>query len=199
MEPKYIARMLAVGLFVFLVGLFVLSARRPGKIDPATGKLTMRYSLALRIMGWLLGIVVPIGFVVLLFIIPFEKPNDAWIAGGMLAFFTLLGGFLLIETQRFRVIVSDEGIESFSPWRPKRVLSWDEITSVKHYSNTSFFVFRGRGGTRIRMPLWLTGLDVVVEKAQEHLDPSVLAGASRAFEMLGGPILRSGGPDRFES
>jgi hypothetical protein len=188
LSPAATARLFAALIALLLVGLFALSIDRAGKVDPLTGTLTMRYSLPLRITGWLLGVAVPLGFIVLLFFVPFQKPQDPWIAGGMLTFFTLVGGGVLLQTHRFRVVVSGEGVECRSLWG-RRFLAWGDIRRVTSSTNSSFLTLRGPGRARITMPRWLTGLRTFAERLVQRLDPEVYAGALLAFAQLGLPPL----------
>jgi hypothetical protein len=196
LPPSVTAKGFAALIALLIVGLFALSINRRGQVDPGTGALTMRYSLPLRVTGWVLGLVVPIGFVALLFVVPFQKPQDPWIAGGLLTFFTLGGAVILLETHRFRVTVTDEGIECLSPWRRRRFIAWGDVTRVTSSSNAAFFVIRGRDRTRITLPAYLAGLRELGERMIRRLDPAVYAEALRAFAQLGFPPLPLDRPGR---
>jgi hypothetical protein len=187
MDPEYTAYVFVGVIAVILFGLAGISARRPGKLDPVTGELVMTYSLPLRVVGVGLGLLVPILLIVVLLAVPLKNEQEALGLGIGGTAFTLLGGFLLLETLRFRVIVSEEGLRSHSPWRPVWSLRWEEVRSVTSHSPTSYFVFRGRGGRRVRVPLWFTGLDLLVAAARRHLPPKVAAEAEDLFLANGYP------------
>jgi hypothetical protein len=186
MDPEYSVRLFAAVLAVILLGLAAISARRPGKLDPVTGELLMTYSLPLRVVGVGLGLLVPALLIVVLLTVPLKNEQEALGLGIGGTVFALLGGFLLLETLRFRIIVSEAGIRSHSPWRPVRFLPWEEVRSVTSHLPTRFFVFRGRG-CNIRMPQWLTGLDLLAEIARRHLPPKALPEADEVFTLSGYP------------
>jgi hypothetical protein len=135
-------------------------------------------------MGVGLGLLVPALLIVLMIAVPPKKQEEVLALGIGGTAFTLLSAFLLVETLRFRVVVSDEGLRSHSPWRPVRFLPWEEVRSVTSHSPTSYFVFRGRG-RRVRVPLWFTGLDRLVDAARRHLPPNVAAEAEDLFRAEG--------------
>jgi hypothetical protein len=186
MGPEYTVYLFVGVLVVILFGLAAISARRPGKLDPVTGELVMRYSLPLRVVGVGLGLLVPLLLIVLLIAVPPKKQEEVLAAGIGGTAFALLSGFLLLETLRFRIIVSEAGIRSHSPWRPVRFLPWEEVRSVTSHSPTRYFVFRGRACT-VRVPQWVTGLELLVAAARRHLPPAVAAEADDLFVAEGFP------------
>jgi hypothetical protein len=186
MGPEYTAYLFVGVLAVILFGLAAISARRPGKLDPVTGELVMRYSLPLRVVGVGLGLLVPALLIVVLIAAPPKKQEEVLAAGIGGTAFALLSGFLLLETLRFRIIVSEAGIRSHSPWRPVRFLPWEEVRSVTSHSPTRYFVFRGRACT-VRVPQWVTGLELLVAAARRHLPPAVAAEADDLFVAEGFP------------
>ncbi len=185
MGPEYTLYLFVAVLALILFGLAALSARRPGKLDPATGELVMTYSLPLRVVGVGLGLLAPTLLIVLLLAAPPKGQEQVLAAGIGGTVFALLGGFLLLETLRFRVVVSDEGLRSHSPWRPVRFLPWEEVTFVTSHSPTNYLVFHGKGRRRVRVPLWFTGLDLLVAAARRHLPPKVAAEAEDLFRAEG--------------
>jgi hypothetical protein len=187
MGPEYTLYLFVAVIALILFGLAAISARRPGKLDPVTGELLMTYSLPLRVMGVGLGLLVPTLLIVLLIAVPPKKQEEVLAVGIGGTAFTLLAGFLLLETLRFRIVVSEAGLRSHSPWRPVRFLPWEEVRSVTSHSPTSYFVFHGRGGRRVRAPLWFTGLDLLVAAARRHLPPKVAAEAEDLFLANGYP------------
>jgi hypothetical protein len=180
MDPEYTVYLFVGVIAVILFGLAAISARRPGKLDPVTGELVMTYSLPLRVVGVGLGLLVPALLIVVLLAVPLKNEQEALGLGIGGTVFALLGGFLLLETLRFRIIVSEAGIRSHSPWRPVRFLPWGEVRSVTSHSPTRYFVFRGRG-CNVRVPQWVTGLELLVAAARRHLPPEVAAEADDLF------------------
>jgi hypothetical protein len=185
--PEYTIYLFVAVLAIVLFGLVALSARRPGKLDPVTGDLLMTYSLPLRVVGVGLGLLVPALLIVVLLAVPLKNEQEALGLGIGGTAFALLSGFLLLETLRFRIIVSEAGIRSHSPWRPVRFLPWEKIELVTSHSPSWHLVFHGQGGRGVRVPLWFTGLDLLVAAARRHLPPKVAAEAEDLFLQAGYP------------
>src|SRR5207247_1686347 len=85
-----------------LVGFLLLSMRRKGRVDPATGDLVMRYSLPYRVTGVLLGLVGLLGcpVVAVLMFLTYD-PGDAtgYIGPGVgLGAVALGGAWVFLET-----------------------------------------------------------------------------------------------------
>jgi hypothetical protein len=184
MPQELILALLVAAIALPLLGLFVLSARRPGTYDAATGTLVMRYALALRVVGVLFGIVVPVGVVALIFVFWPQREEDRIAAVCVLLGFTLLGVFLLIESFTFYAVVSNEGLESYSAWRWKRSAAWGDVVSVMSTNPTNYLVFRTRQGVTIRLPLWFTGLRELALFVKDHLHPAAYRGALHALQSL---------------
>jgi hypothetical protein len=187
MSPEQSITLVVLAIALPLVGLGFLAILRPGTFDETTGALIMRYSLPLRLICVVVGIVAP-GFVVLMMVLePPSNGPDRVTAVCMLLGFGLLGLFLLIESFTFHVIVTDGGLESYSAWRFKRIMEWSEVVSVVSLNATSYLLFTSRRGVTIRVPLWFTGLKELALFIKDHLAFPAYRGADHAIRRLLGP------------
>jgi hypothetical protein len=176
--------LIGVAVALFLGGLATL-AKRPPKLDPKSRTIVLEHSWLLKGLGLVAGLGMPLLVLVLVLVIGFKKPSDALAAGGLLLFFGLLGGWLLLESMGVRVLLSEEGIEGRSPWRGTRFIPWDEVKEVKFSQAMSWFVVVGRRRDKVRVSMLLVGTQYFVEAVKEYLDPERYEKAESGFDKVG--------------
>src|SRR5688572_15823259 len=83
--------------------LWALAALRPVAV-PAAGAL-LQYGSKLRWFGLAVAFVIPTILIAAMLIIPFPQTGRLMLLGANLAVLGLVGGVLLLETQRTRIVV----------------------------------------------------------------------------------------------
>jgi hypothetical protein len=176
-------------MFVALIGLAVLSLVVISigwrtKVDARTGAFVLRYSLPPRVFAVLAFFILPVGVIVMLAVAPPAQAGTLLAAQIGLLLFKLLGWVLLQMTFRSRLVVSPDGLVSYSPWRRARAMRWDEVVEVRHECPAAWFIFTAADGRRIDVPLYFAGLASLVAAIREHLAPDVYARAVPGFALV---------------
>jgi len=157
------------------------AARRPPRVDQATGAMILEYGWPLRLIGVVTGVAMPIALVCLAFVFPPRTLQDALSAGALMLGFTLLGGVLLVETTRVRLWLHRGSIVSYSPWRETRTLRWAEVGKVSYSGTNKWFVIEGPRGVKIRAHVLLVGIGSLVEAIRTKIPPERYAQARAGF------------------
>ena len=89
----------------------------------------------------------------------------------------LLGGLVMLETFRVRIILSAERITGETWWRRSRTIGWADVAEVSYSQLGGWFVFRAMDGQKLRVPLLLTGIRSVRYAVERHLRPEQFARA----------------------
>lgn len=172
----------------FAIALLVASTgttfRKPARIDDATGAFILEHGSLMRGIGLVLGIGMPIIVIVLMFIMPFRSPVDVVMAGGVLLFFALVGGFVLLEAMLARITIHDHGIVADSAWRKRILLRWEDIAEVSYSASNKWFVVLGNRGGQIRVSLFLRGIGSFVRSIKKHISQERYGHAARAFDWV---------------
>ncbi len=173
-------------LFVALItlitmSLVVISLGWRAKADESTGEFVLRYSLPCRIYAVVGCFLVPIMVLVMTILEPPQQPDDIVASEIGLLAFKLLGLILLQMTFKSRILVSDEGLAVYSPWRRPRSIQWEEIVEVVNLCPKSWFVFNVRDQQPFHVPLYFEGLELLVDAIQRRLDPQVYSRAVKGF------------------
>jgi hypothetical protein len=101
-----------------------------------------------------------------------QEPNAEVSIGIVVGLFLVLGLWLVIETYRRRIVISEEGIAARGWFGPAGALRWDKIESVERRDRSQKFVVRG-GRTKISIGYSLDGVGVFILKCRERLNPEV--------------------------
>src|SRR5688500_11539179 len=107
------------------VWLFLVIRRPPA--PPTSDAVVLRYGGLLRMLAWLSALGIPALLIWVMAYLPLRPPNGVMVVGAGMLVFGVIGGLLLIETSRVRIIITDEGIHGFSPWRGERVIPWKQV------------------------------------------------------------------------
>lgn len=173
----------AAGIALFLGWLF-LAARRPVLPQPGTGAIFLRYSTPLRVFAWLTALGIPALLVGVMIYLPLRDPNAPFLAGSLMLSFGLIGGLLLLETERTRITLTEEGIHSVSPWRGVREFPWKQVGDVSFSILNRWFILTDLQGQKIRVSCFLVGIRTFVAKLKEHVPPEKYVRAQRGFGMI---------------
>ncbi len=162
----------AVVTIAILSWLFRL-ARRPVPVLP-DGSIVVRYGTWMRIVGALCGVAMPLLLIGVALTAGFRNPGDPYYFGGMVVFFVVLGWWLLLESLQRRVIVSDTGLVSSSPWRrePMR-LAWAQVAQIKFSPTAGSLAFVSRTGDKVRVGTMMSGLDQLIAAARRYTPAEV--------------------------
>jgi hypothetical protein len=178
-----------IGLFfvaliaIFILSLMAISLGWRTTVNERTGEVILRYSPPLRVFAVAGGFVFPVAVLVMVLLKPPQKPDDILAAEIGLLVLKLLGWVLLLETFRFRVVVSEEALVSYSPWRRSRAIRWDEVAAVESVCPKSWFVFTAWDRRQIHVPLYVAGLAQLVHSMRQHLPPERYTRAVPGFRL----------------
>jgi hypothetical protein len=117
----------AIGGLILVVGWLT---GRSSSEHPAVGAKVLGYSTWFRGAAILSGVIAPVVVLAAVIVQPPADPDDFW---GLIAFavgMVVVGGFLMIEGFRTKVVITREGIAKFS-WHSSPVyFPWDEVDKV---------------------------------------------------------------------
>lgn len=173
----------AGGILLFLGWLF-LAARRPALPQPGTDAIHLRYSTPLRVFAWVTALGIPALLVVVMVYLPLRRPFNPWSAGALLLAFGILGGLLLLETEKVCISLTDQGIRGTSPWRGPREFPWNQVQDVSYSLLNRWFVLTSLQGQKIRVSCFLVGIRTFVAKLKQHVPPEKYVRAERGFGMI---------------
>lgn len=168
---------------ILVLGLAKAVAQKPPKVDEATGAVILQYGWPLRVLGLICGPGMCLAVIVLMLVVGFKEPGDPYYAGGIFLLFGVLGGVLMLEAFRVRIILDGTGITGHSPWGKVRSIGWSNVQEVSYSLLAGWFLIRATDGQTIRVPMLLTGIRSLVSAVQLHLRPEQYAGAEKGFEM----------------
>jgi hypothetical protein len=124
------------------------------------------YPMAMQAFAWsMLVIGIPVAAV----IGGYDALHGAVVMGTVISVaivVVLLG--TVAELTRVRVEWTDTAVTLASPWSTPRSLDWDEIVEVTYSPTAAWFVVRGRGGAKIRLPNLLGGLGDLFEEMKRR-------------------------------
>lgn len=166
-----------------LMGFLQAAARKPPQVDQETGNVVLAHGWLLKGIGLVFGLGMCVLLIVLMFTAGFKKPQDPYIAGGLCLFFGVLGGIVLIESFRVRIVLTADAIIGHSPWRETRTIRWADVAEVSYSAVNSWFVIQSVDGQKIRASLYLTGVATLCQAVRRHLRPEQYQGARMGFEM----------------
>src|ERR1051326_4274819 len=107
--------------------LLAAGTRGKASYDPVTRSLRFRHSLLFRGISVVVAVTVPILLTILVFIFPPKTDSDTTAVFALYMAFAVLGGPLLWESMRFRMLTSAEGLDCMSPWRRHRFIPWSDV------------------------------------------------------------------------
>jgi len=155
----------------------------------------LAYGPAFKLIGWLAGVVVPLG---ILFLAAFTKPpkaDEVWIFIGLLAFFVVLGGILILEAKT--IITWDHAVvKKKSFWKGEQSMPWSDVSAVTYSKKGSTFVLKSVTGEKITAGMLLSGIRQFAADLEGTLPQEKLAGAELGFRIARGELDLQGRPIR---
>ena len=157
MIEDIIRNILIVLAVTFLVNYLTTAAlRSKPTIDPATGAGIYTYGRASKALG-LFSLILP-AFMGMLSLILYRKGESdypTWLI--ICLIFAAMSAWALLEFFVVRLIVSEEGIKSISPWTGRRFFRWDEIESIRYSKVSRWYVITGPARKKIYASEYLKG------------------------------------------
>jgi hypothetical protein len=177
------------GAVVFFLNLMLLAAKRgQAKADPETGQLVFRHSMLFRGFAYFSAFVIPIGITILVLFQPPKNDRDVYAIIGIYALFAVLSIPLLWESIRFSLAVSPEGLACRSPWRGQLFIAWDDVEEVSYSLINCWFILRATNGEKIRVHLFVAGLNQFLEACETYLPPKKFDKARPGYRSIGRPF-----------
>jgi hypothetical protein len=167
-QPRIILLALAGGLICLWLGV-ALMRRKPAAIAGTVGEL--QYGYLLRSIALVVAVSIPALLIVIALTVPVRDLTNPLAVSGAFACMSLLGGLLLVETSRVRLVVTEEALIAYSPWRGRREVRWAEVQKVAYSALNRWFVITGPGGQVIRASRSLVGLPALLA-AFKHKVPA---------------------------
>jgi hypothetical protein len=155
------------------------------KVDPDGRSLIFRYSGVARFAVISLAVAIALFLSFLVYKIPIKNRNDVYALCGMFALFFLLLGPLVWDFTRFSIVVSPEGLDFHSPWRPGFFMAWQDVDQVSYSLMWQWFTIRSTHGQKIHVSRWIGGIADFLGELTTHVDPAVLRKARSGFIIMG--------------
>ncbi len=155
-----------------LAWLFRL-AKKPVPTLP-DGSIVVRYGRWMLAVGVACGVLMPLALIGVAVKSGFRNPDDPYYFGGMVVFFAGVGWWMLLESLKRRIIVTDTGLLANSPWRGEATrFAWDQLARMTFSSAAGQLVFVDRAGRKIRVGTMMSGLDQLIAAARRHAPAGV--------------------------
>ena len=149
--------------------------------DETTGGVILEYPTSWKVMSAAL-LILGCGMVLMAWvIIGIKEPEDPYIFAALLLFFGGIGGALVIETFKGRVIVSENDVLAMPAWSRPRSISWDKIKELKYSSGMGWFTIASHTGIIIRVPVYFCAIDVLEQEVRHRLHPKIYQYAEEGF------------------
>jgi hypothetical protein len=162
-------------VFAVVAVLIIFLSGWKGELQPGTSRLTMRYNLPMRFMGYvmlILGVVFPIGLVVLVIVKP-PPDNGSLIAVGCMGLGVALAGLYTWREMRYGYAVADDkGIEKVSPWVGRKVVAWNDVEYIRVYPN-GLVKIRGKNRVQLNFPVYWAGLHQLLKACEENIGDKI--------------------------
>ena len=131
--------------------------------------MVLRYSWFLRTFGFAIGILVPAFFIL---VVPVRTAAEVALEFILLAVSILFGGYYFIESMALRITVTQEGINSISPWRKPRFIRWNDIQEIVFSKANGLIIVIGPVGEKIRVSLFLIGIRDFLQEIETRVPAS---------------------------
>lgn len=158
---------------VVIVVLRYLMNSRQDQAAPAEQGCVVQYGKTFKAFVVILTLVAGALVSVVLVVGLAAAPKGWPVAIGVAAFFALLLVPLYLEFFRVRIIVTEEGLQCRSGWRPKREVRWDEIKSVDFSATLQWYRMHTEGKGIVRLHVFLSGLQSLFDALKHHTDIEV--------------------------
>jgi hypothetical protein len=180
-EARLIFLVLAAGMFA----VWLVVALRRRKLPPAVNVIgALHYGRWLRLFGLIVALSIPGLMAYVVWYFRWVDISHLIIAGVSLFAMSVLGGVLLLEAERVRLLITDKGLIGISPWRRKREVLWQEVDSVTYSPLNRWFVITGPGRRKIRASRSLVGIENLLKAVKANVPPPRYAPVQRYLETL---------------
>ena len=115
------------------------------------------------------------------FAAPWVSATDRRYGQALFALVALLALMMVASTFYRRIVVSDKGITSRSPWTGTRFVAWSDIKDVRYVPIFQWLCLHGSSTGPVRIDLMFAGLPDFIDVASQHLSPRLSEGAVAAF------------------
>jgi hypothetical protein len=164
---------------LMLIWLFL--ATRGVRQTAPTGGVVLRYRAFLRIFAWVAALGIPALALVLMVRAPVREGADPWWAGALMLLAGVVGGLLLLETERTEIVLDETGLRGVNAWRGERSIAWGQVADVSFSGLNRWFVVRGLRGETIRVSAFMGDMHVFRETIRKHVPQDRYAKALRGF------------------
>jgi hypothetical protein len=150
--------------------LGLMLVRRPAR-PPGDDVLALRYPTLLRYFALIVAMTIPLLMAYMMATFAWGSMRSLLVAGGSLAILSLLGGLLLLETEKVALYLTAESLVFDSPWRHRRTIRWSDVSRVSYSSLNRWYVFRDGANTTIRASVYLVGLTHLLTAIRVRIAP----------------------------
>ena len=152
---RYLTAAIIAGVVPAVVSMVLhsLSRARQDQATPTEDGYVVRYGKALKT----LVVVLAAAYGALVGVVGVLSASNWWATVFLAALFSLLLVPLYLEVFHVRIVVTQEGMQCRSPWRPGREVKWEEVTSVDFSPSLQWYRIRTMHQGTIRLHLLLSG------------------------------------------
>ena len=154
MKTQQIVWTIVAGALILFWLVFALAGTR--KPNAAGAIVVMEYGRVLRLLALIAALSPPTLMATMVWHLIWRSEERLAIAGCSFLAVSLLGGLLLIEIVRLRIVLTEEGITRSSPWTGTVMVKWGDIKSVKWSPINRWFVIQ-TGSATVRVSRFLLG------------------------------------------
>lgn len=147
--------------------------------------LVFRYHPLMHVAAWGLSLFALAALCVPLFVIPAKEVEARLGVGLLCAAIAGLSLPLVWEASRWRLTVSDAGLECRSPWRGTWAIAWEDVRRLDWDPVAMWFVVVPRGGRWFRFSYAIGGRDRLLATFERKLSAEQLTGAVTGYTYVG--------------
>jgi magnesium-transporting ATPase (P-type) len=155
------------GMFAGLITIIILSildnlVKRVNPEAKRSGdRQILSYEKPVKMFGWFIFVflVAMANFMIFRAFLAFKDhqiPLIVWIVSG---FIGIIGLALWLEFQFVRIEFDHDYIYTHSPWRKKRIISWNEIITFSYSGINRWYRFESGSNGYVRLSVLLSGID----------------------------------------
>jgi hypothetical protein len=178
---------LMVVAVVAVLALLVWTAMSLRRRARARGAPVFRYHYLARLSSVFFAFACPVVVSIVAIFNPPANKEEILAFLGIHALLGLISFPFMWEMMCFAVVVTDKGLDCYSPWRGWRFVKWEDVRSVSYSLTQAWFVIDSRMGYRFRVPKLLYS-DQFLECLENHLPFRKLAEAREGYDAVGRPF-----------
>ena len=164
---------------------FIETTRRTTLTPSTSGSILLRYGLGFRIL-WTAGLAFCLS---LSFLIAYVIPMNTWpdrVLSLTLVMLPLTVCTFFYTAEAFRRVfaVSQQGIQTRSPFGAELFLSWADVTQVEYSALNAWLLLMGSNGQRIRVSRYIDGIGSLLDVMDEHLPAAAKGQAATTIRLV---------------